>query len=472
MPRERNQQADAGPLGLSLVGIKDKLRKGRLNIAVVGLGRIGLPTAALFAESGAVVTGLDIDSSVVNEINSGVCRFADEVGLPEIVARTVREGKLKATTSGRVAVSQADFVISCVPTPVDQTKTPDYAAVEAASREIGRSLKKGSIVITESTVGPGIVEGLVGPIIEKESGLSVSRDFGLASCPERSDPGRIMKDMKTIPRIIGATDKRCGDRVTLLYEKVLGVKAVRVSSPKTANAVKLTENIFRDVNIALSNEFAILFEEFGIDAMEVIRACATKYNFIPHYPGAGVGGPCLPSNSYYLIAEGLKAGNIPYLVRMAREINDRMPEHVVELTSEALNEVGKTILGSRIAILGVAYKPDVKDIQLTPVEKVAKRLVEMGARLELYDPMFRGETVWGLKVAPKLERAVKGADCIVLGTAHREFGGLDLPALATLAGKKTAFVDARGMVDPKKATAAGFVYYGVGRKLEANAVPS
>jgi len=466
LPPSRRGAGSQGPLGHSLGELVELLRRGSLNVAVVGLGRIGMPTAAIIADSGAKVTGLDIDQRLVEEINRGECRFTDEKGLPEMVRRTVRAGKLRATTSGKEAVSGADFVITCVPTPVDSNKTPDYTAVEKASREIGRWLRKGSIVIIESTVGPGVAEGMVGPIIEGESGLKVSRDFGLASCPERSDPGRIMKDMKSVPRIIGAAEKDSADRVTLLYEKALGVKTVRVSSPKAANAVKLTENIFRDVNIALSNEFAILYEKFGIDAMEVIQACATKYNFMPHYPGAGVGGPCLPSNSYYLIAEGIKAGNIPYIMRLAREINDRMPEHVVELVSEALNEVGKTVQGSKIAILGVSYKPDVKDIQLTPLEKVAEGLEEMGAELEIYDPMYRGESVFGVPARKKLSDAVGGADCVILGTAHTEFKGLDLAYLSKLARSRAAFVDARGTISPDAARAAGFVYYGVGRKLE------
>ena len=208
-----------------------------------------------------------------------------------------------------------------------------------------------------------------------------------------------------------------------------------MSNPKTANAVKLTENLFRDVNIALANEFALLYEKFDIDTVEVINACATKYNFMPHYPGAGVGGPCLPSNSYYLITEGLRVGNIPYLIRLAREINDRMPDHMVELTSEALNEVGKTIRGSTIAILGLTYKPGVKDIQLTPVEPIITRLLEMGAKVEAYDPMFAGETVLGVAVRNSAEEAVKGADCILVGTCPRGVQGAQ-PGLPLKTGQQ------------------------------------
>jgi len=236
-----------------------------------------------------------------------------------------------------------------------------------------------------------------------------------------------------------------------------------LSNPKTANAVKLTENLFRDVNIALANEFALLFERLGIDSLETINACASKYNFVPHYPGGGVGGPCLPSNSYYLITEGLRAGNIPYIVRLAREINDRMPEHVVELVGEAMNEVGKTVRGSKIAILGVAYKPNIKDTQLTPVARVCEKLVQMGGILSVYDPMFEGEKALGFEVKRSLGEAVEDADCIVIGTAHKEFKDLDLRFLATLVSGPAALVDSRNVVEPFAAAEAGFSYRGVGR---------
>jgi len=347
---------------------------------------------------------------------------------------------------------------------VSESKTPDYSAVRSASRAIGASLRKGAVVIVESTVGPGTVENLVQPELEVESGLRAGVDFGVASCPERSDPGSIMRNMSSVPRIVGSADPLCRDTVGHLYHTAFGVEVVKVSDPKTANAVKLTENLFRDVNIALSNEFALLYEKLGIDTIEVINACATKYNFMPHYPGGGVGGPCLPSNPYYLIAEGVKVGNIPYIIRLAREINDRMPNHVVELVMEALNGIGRTVKGSRVALLGASYKPNVRDVQLSPVERVASRLKELGANLALYDPYFVGEQVFGIKTAPSAEEGVKEADCIVVGTAHAEFLGLDPRRLAALASRDAALVDARNVFDPAAAEAAGFKYLGVGRR--------
>jgi nucleotide sugar dehydrogenase len=440
------------------------LRKGKIRIAVIGLGRIGLPTAASFAKAGAQVTGVDLKKKVVDETNAGRCWLTDEPGLADLVGDAVRSGRLRATLSAKDAVANADFTIICVPTPVYETKTPDYTAIQKASKALGAHIRRGSVVIVESTVGPGIVEEMVGPILEDESGMRAGRDFGLVACPERSDPGNIMQNMKTLPRIIGGIGPGWTDATVALYEASLGVKAIRVSDPKTANAAKLTENLFRDVNIALANEFALLFEELGVDTIEVINACASKYNFMPHYPGMGVGGPGLPANSYYLISEGIKAGNIPYLIRMAREINDRMPDHAVELIEEALNEAGKTVKGSKIVMMGVAYKPNIKDVQLSPVERAIIRLRAMGARVEIYDPMFKGEEVLGLKGRATLEAAARGADCFVIGTAHDEFRHLDLDELSRLARMKAAFVDARNVVSPIAVLNAGFAFRGVGRR--------
>lgn len=453
-----------GIMSLSRQEVLDDVKGGRITVCVIGLGRVGLPTAAVFAEAGARVIGADINRAVVQLIESGKCQFRDEPGLDALIEAVVKNGNLTATVNVSSAVKEADAVIVCVPTPVDESKVPDYSAVKAACRDAAKTLRRDCLVIVESTVGPGTVEDMVVPLLEEGTKMKAGVDFGAASCPERADPGRVLQNLKVVPRIVGGIDQRSTDAAAAFYEAALGVKVVRVRDPKTANAVKLTENLFRDVNIALANEFAILYEKLGIDTVEVINACSTKYNFMPHYPGAGVGGPCLPQNPYYLIVEGVKVGNIPYLVRMAREINDRMPEHVVTLVAEALNDIGKTVRGSKIAMLGVAYKPDIHDLQLTPMEKVFNRLKEMGASLTIYDPMFRGEEVFGCMVAESLSDAVKGTDCIIIGTAHEEFYDMDLATLSRLCSKPAAFVDSRHVLDPSMIKRHGFAYRGVGRR--------
>jgi len=455
-----------GIMSYSRSQVFSRLKGGEIRICVVGLGRVGLPTAAVFAESGAKVIGADIDKEVVESTNFGNSRFEDEPGLSKLIEEVVKKGNLKATTNISDAVSASDVSIICVPTPVDEQKVPDYTAIKEACTEIAKAMKGESLIVVESTVGPGTVEDMLVPILEKISGMKVCRDFGVASCPERGNPGRMLENLRSVPRIIGGIDDKSTDVASWLYEAAFGVKVVKVSNPKTANAVKLTENLFRDVNIALANEFALLYEKLGIDTIEVINACATKYNFMPHYPGAGVGGPCLPSNSYYLIVEGIKAGNIPYLIRMAREINDRMPEHVVALVSEALNDVGKTVRGSKIAVLGVSYKPDVRDLQLTPLEKIVEKLRTMGAEVSIYDPMFRGEKVFRVVVANSLVEAASKADCVVIGTAHSEFRNLNLKQLAMVMEKPSALVDSRHIVEPLEVKQAGFAYRGVGRPFQ------
>jgi nucleotide sugar dehydrogenase len=259
-------------------------------------------------------------------------------------------------------------------------------------------------------------------------------------------------------------DSRSSEVAAAIYRSALGVKIVTVRDPKTANAVKLTENIFRDVNIALMNEFAILYEKLGIDIIEVIDTCTTKWNFVPHYPGAGVGGPCLPANAYYIIDEGLKVGYIPHMIRMAREINDRMPDHVVTLTTEALNTVGKVVSRSKIALLGVAYKAGVHDLQMTPLERVHNELKTMGASVSVYDPMFKGEEVFGTVVAQTLKEAIDKADAIVIGTAHREFRDLNLVRVTEACRMPVALVDTKNLISPEAAKRKGISYLGVGRR--------
>jgi len=419
-----------------------------------------------FADVGAKVIGADINWDIVKLINAGRCQFHDEPGLEALVEKVVKNRNLRATDDVSSAAKSSDVIIVCVPTPIDEQKVPDYSTVEKVCKNVGKSLRKGSLVIVESTVGSGTVGNMVVPLLEKYSRMKSCIDFGVASCPERGDPGRMLENLRSVPRIVGGIDIKSADVAAWLYETALGVKVVKVSNPRTANAVKLTENLFRDVNIALANEFAILYK-FGIDTKEVIEACATKYNFMPHYPGPGVGGPCLPQNPYYLIVEGVKVGNIPYLVRFAREINDRMPEHVVMLVAEALNDVGKTVRRAKIAMLGVAYKPNVHDIQLTHVRKIFEQLKQMGALITIYDPMFIGEEVFSVKCSEGLADAVKGADCIVVGTDHKELKNIDLAYLAQLSHMPAAFVDARHVVDPLEVLKCGFAYRGVGRPLHS-----
>jgi nucleotide sugar dehydrogenase len=446
--------------------IKNKIKKGKITICVIGLGRIGLPTACVFANAGAQVLGVDINKQTVNNITNGICPYQDEPGLTKLLKKVTANGKLKANTDTKTSVAKADTIILCVPTPVNKNKTPITNVILTATKEIANSLKKGTLVIIESTVSPGLVENEIIPTLEKHSKMKAGKDFGVASCPERASPGESLKNMKSVPRVIGGINPKITQAAATLYQQSLNVNVIQVSNPKTANAVKLTENIFRDVNIALMNEFAILYEKLEIDTYEVIKTCASKWNFVPHYPGPGVGGPCLPANAYYIIDEGIKVGYIPHLIRMAREINDRMPDHVITLITEALNTIGKVVSKSKIAILGVAYKPDIHDLQLTPFKRIHETLKTMGANITIYDPLFKGEKVFETKVTQTLDEAIKKADCIIMGTAHTELKKIDLTKTYNLTHKPTALVDTQNIIEPKKAKQIGFAYIGVGRRLD------
>jgi nucleotide sugar dehydrogenase len=445
--------------------IEKNLSEGKISIVVVGAGRIGLPTAVLFAKAGAQVTACDINEEIIKSINN--CQsYIDEPGLEQLLEQVVKTGHLQASQDITGSTRTSDAVILCVPTPVSEAKVPIYDSILSASKAVGEGLRRGMIVIVESTIAPGTLEHQIIPILEQSSGLEVGKDILVASCPERANPGSIISKFQTIPRVVGGINKNSEDVARALYATIAD-EIIVVSDPKTANAVKLTENIFRDVNIALVNELAILFERLGIDMLEVVETAASKWNFIPHYPGAGVGGPCLPANAYYLIEEGHKVDYVPYLVRMAREINDRMPLEMVRLTMEALNIAGKSLKGSRVTILGITYKPGLRDVQTTPATPLISELEERGAILTLCDPLIKGRDFQGYIVSGNIEDSVSSADCIIVVTAQEEFKQLDLTQVAKLASKPLVMVDGRGMFkDSEKPR--GTIYTGIGLPLRQN----
>ena len=448
-------------LSLNVNEIGDKLKAGQITICIIGIGRIGLPTALVFAQAGAKVIGADISDEVVENINRGIT-YIDEPDIEDILKSTVSSGNFRASTDVPGSITEADVIIICVPTPVDVNKNPDYSALMAVSQDLVKGLKKGSLVIVESTIAPGVVEELIVPFIEENAKITIGTDLGIVSCPERADPGKIFACLKTVPRIVGGIDERSGNLAIALYKAAMDVNIVKVSNPRTANAVKLTENIFRDVNIALINELAILYEKIGINIIETIDAATTKWNFVPHYPGPGVGGPCLPANPYYLIQVANRVGYIPYLVRLAREINDRMPDTIVHLILEALNGIDKPIKGSKVAIMGITYKSGVRDIQYSPAERIIIGLKKLGTQITCYDPLFKNEIAFGLLIDESVESAIQDADAIVFCTAHVEFKQLNLENLSKFARLPAVIVDTRNIFDQSKAKNAGFAYRGLG----------
>ena len=445
--------------------VRVRLRTGQLKVCVVGIGRIGLPTALSFARSGIRVIGLDINKSLISKIRSSDFPLDDEPGCRSIFESVYPKGVFSVTADPAEAIPGADMVLLSLPTPMDASGNPYYTALESVASELNSLLSPGSVVVVESTVEPNFVESEMVPLIEGDrSRLRVSENFGLGVCPETANPGQILNDFGNLPRLVGAMDGRTADIISEVYGHVFPVELIRMPDCRTANAVKLTTNVFRDVNIAFVNELAVLFERLGIDVNKVLEAAKSKYNFEPHYPGAGVGGPCLPVNSYQMLNVASRlvgGGSLLSMVRAGRRANEAMPSHVVDLLYDGLREVGAASGAPTVALLGVSYKPNVRDVQLAPSGEIVRLLRSRGVeRVRLYDPHYAGDMVFGVRVDESASDAMHGADAAVLVTAHKEL--LTLEARAVSESGCRVFVDCGGTMNPKDVVSAGLIYRGVG----------
>ncbi len=452
-------------ISLTVDEIRNYLKSGQVKVAVVGIGRIGLPTALSFAHSGLPTIGVDINAKLVQMINSGNCPLKDEPGFDKIFEDVIKNKKFSATTDINEAIPKSNLVILSLPTPMDKNNVPDYSALISVVKNLSKLLKPGSLIVVESTIEPGFVENELISIIENnDQRLKVGKDFSIATCPETANPGEILNDFKKLPRLVGGIDARTTDLVSEIYTHVFNVEMIKMPDCKTANAAKLTANVFRDINIAFVNELAILFENLGIDIIKVLEACGKKYNFETHYPGAGVGGPCLPVNSYQILnsARGMENNGMLRIIRAARETNESMPYHVVELLVDALNEAGKSVKDSTIALLGISYKPNVRDIQLSPAEAIIKRLDQLNAKIKIYDPYFKSTEVFSHKTEDDLVNAITNADAAIIVTAHKEFHSIE-PTLFAAKLKTPVLVDARGLIDVHAVKKAGLIFRGIGR---------
>ncbi len=451
---------------------KKRVLSKSLKVAVIGIGRIGLPTSLMIAKAGYKTFGIDIKQDYIDKINQGggnppIKFILDEPELPKILKEVVSNGKFKATIIFKEPISLADIIIICVPTPITKQKVPDYTIINKVVENIAslKDIIQNKIILIESTVGPLYVKNKAIPLIENISGLKINRDFWIVSCPERANPGNIMKNLISIPRIVGASNEFACDIVANFYKNIFGVEIIKVSNPRTANSVKLIENIFRVVNIAFANEIAQLSRLLDIDYMEIIKGAKSKYNFLPHFPGPGVGGPCLPSNPYYLMDDGYRVSFTPNLVRSATEINQRQPSHIIELIFEGLNEIGKSISGTPIAILGIAYKPNVKDIQISPSIPIIEDLKQFNASITIYDPYFKGETLLGINIESDYTFLKHNYPLIIILTGHEEFKSQGFKDLLKECNQLKLLIDCQNIFKimelPKK-----IYYIGVGRPLK------
>jgi len=399
--------------------LRQKIEKRQALVGVVGLGYVGLPLAVEFAKVGFKVTGIDRSKKKVTTINAGRSDVEDVAS--STVATLVASKKLVATTS-YTAIQKTDVVIICVPTPLSKTKDPDVSFILSAVKGIKKHLHPGQLVILESTTYPGTTEELILPILEG-TGLKVGRDFYLAFSPERIDPGNKTYRVKNTPKVVGGITERCTQMAELFYEQTI-LEVVSVSSTRSAEMIKLLENTFRSVNIGLVNETALMCDRLGIDVWEVIDAAATKpFGYMPFYPGPGLGGHCIPIDPHYLSWKLKTLNYWARFIELAGDINANMPAYVVRKINDTLNRVRKSINGSKILVLGVAYKRDTSDVRESPALDVIKLLQERAAQVQYNDPHVPKLSLdkSALSSVALTAKLVKEADCVVIVTDHSAY---------------------------------------------------
>jgi len=408
--------------------LEEKIRARTARVGIVGLGYVGLPLAVEFAKAGFTVTGIDLSEEKTRSVNAGDSYVGDISSAT--LKPLVESGKLRATTDFSV-VRDLDTINICVPTPLRKTKDPDMSYIVASSQEIARFLHKGMLVILESTTYPGTTDELVLPMLTK-TGLTVGSDFFLCFSPERVDPGNPNFQTKNIPKVVGGVTEACTEAGRVFYEQALE-HVVPVSSTQVAEMVKLLENTFRMINIGLANEIAMMCDRMRINVWEVIDAAATKpFGFMPFYPGPGLGGHCIPIDPFYLSWKTKQAGIEARFIELAGYINGQMPHFVVDKVLNALNDAGKPVKGSRIHVMGVAYKRDIEDMRESPALDVMLLLKRRGGVVSYSDPLVSVLRVEGLDLKALPESAAGDADCVVIVTDHAAFDYKGLVERASL----------------------------------------
>jgi UDP-N-acetyl-D-glucosamine dehydrogenase len=397
--------------------LSGKIASRQARVGVVGLGYVGLPLAVEFARAGFAVTGIDVQPSKVDAINRGESYVQD---VPSAVLKPlVDAGRLRATGDFSAA-GRLDTLNICVPTPLRKTKDPDMSFIVSACQELAHHFHPGMLMILESTTYPGTTEELLLPMFERD-GARVGEDFFLCFSPERVDPGNTQYQTRNIPKVVGGVTPACTRIGALFYQQALET-VVPVGSTRVAEMVKLLENTFRMINIGLANEIALMCDRMGINVWEVIDAAATKpFGFMPFYPGPGLGGHCIPIDPYYLSWKTKQAGVEARFIELAGYINGQMPHFVVDKIQNALNEHSKPLKGSRVHIMGVAYKRDIDDVRESPALDIIHLLGKRGARITYSDPYVPRIAADGIEMDAAPESAAAGADCAVIVTDHRKF---------------------------------------------------
>ncbi len=439
------------------------MSKKKETVAVCGLGYVGYPVAMLFADASFEVIGFDVLEERVEKLNKGENPIkGEEPGLDELVKSVFEKGNFKATTDF-AQYKEADYIIVAVQTPVaEENKEPKYTNLKAALVSIGKNMKKGATIIVESTIAPMTMEKIVKPTLEKESGMLAGKDFHLANCPERLMPGHLIENIRSYNRVVGGWTPECAQKVTELYKNVIQGE-LQATDCITAEIVKAGENTYRDVQIAFANEMALVCEGYGADVWkvrELINNCKKVTDTRPealrqmHFPGAGVGGHCIPKDSWLLIS-GIKDRVRTKLIPTARYVNDFMPFHMYELFEKAVKETGGDLKEMKVLILGYAYDANSDDDRNTPTEGFIDKLEENGVEYEIHDSYID-------KYKGNLQSMLKGKDSVVLMTAHDEYRDLDYSDMKKAMNENPIMIDGRNVFDKHVARAKGFVYKGVG----------
>ena len=418
-------------------------------VCIIGLGYVGLPLAAQCALKGYEVYGLENDTKKNDLINAGKTTINEE-----FLVENLPKVKITATDDPSI-IKECDIVIMCVPTPVDENYYPDLTPVKVANEAIVKNLNSGQLVIIESTINPGVCEEVIKPMFD-EAGFTIGKDYELAHCPERINPGDPKWNVTNIPRVVGSFTKKGLEQAVEFYEKVIDGQIMPMKSIREAEAVKIMENSFRDINLAFVNELAKSFDVLDIDIVDVIKGASTKpFAFMPHWPSRGVGGHCIPVDPYYLIERAKASGFDHEFLKIARKVNNSMPEYTVEILQDALNKVKMPLNGTNVGILGISYKANIADLRESPVIKIVKHLKRHEANVLVFDPHAKEHST-----ATSLEELLEKSDALILATSHKEFLEID-PALFKKHGIKV-LVDGMNALNKEEIEKHGILYKGIG----------
>jgi UDP-N-acetyl-D-glucosamine dehydrogenase len=444
--------------------LSERIRSKKATVCIVGMGYVGVPLAVASAQAGFRVIGVDVEKEKVALINKGICYVEDvysEKHLPDLV----RSGLIRATANLSEGASTSDIVIVCVPTPLNQKNEPDLSFLRSVARGLSKNFVGFKLVIVESTSFPGTTTEIFQPLLELNR-KKPGEDFSLVYSPERIDYGNAKFGVRNIPKVVGGIDDQSALLGAEFYRTILDAPVVVVSSPSVAEATKMLENIFRYVNIALVNELAVLHETLGVDFVEAISAAATKpFGFMPHYPGPGVGGHCIPKDPFYLVFKAKQVGFTLRLVSASKAVNKIMPVHTIGRLGTVLKARRSSLSTATVTVWGLAYKGEVKDTRRSPSLELIKQLKQARARIRVYDPYVSSVMVGGkvYESSSSEVESVRDADALIIATAHDFFRRVDLSKIRSLMHENPVLYDTRNLRNRQECEDAGFTYLATGR---------